>query len=169
MATRRHLTACLLLVAAGGVLFQPAAPRGATVRFSVDEVPDSNWFTNRIFARPLAIEEVVRGPQTGSGPATGRWSVIRPKQAGFAPGFTMQDGRGETWFVSFDAAGYPDAATGAILAANRIFWALGYWQVENHLVRILPAELVIAEDATVRPPSGTLRRMKFSDLEEVFR
>ena len=136
---------------------------------TIDEVPDSNWFTNRILARPLTIEEVTRGPQTGSGPAPGRWSVIRPKQAGFAPGFTMQDGAGETWFVSFDAVGYPDAATGAILAANKIFWTLGYWQAENHLVRIQPDELVIAEGATVRPQSGSQRRMKSSDLHEVFR
>jgi hypothetical protein len=54
---------------------------------TIDELPDSNWFTNRILARQLSIEEVVRGPLTGSGPAPGTWSVIRPKEAGFAPGF----------------------------------------------------------------------------------
>src|SRR4051795_1203781 len=82
---------------------------------TIDEVSDSSWFTNRILARPLTTEEIVRGPLTGSGPAPGTWSVTRPKSAGFAPGFTMQDAKGETWFVSFDANGFPDAATGAIL------------------------------------------------------
>ena len=43
----------------------------------------------------------------------------------------MLDSRGDRWFVSFDAAGHPEAATGAIAVANKIFWALGYWQVEN--------------------------------------
>jgi hypothetical protein len=136
---------------------------------TIDEVPDSNWFTNRILARPLSVEEAVRGPLAGGGPAPGAWSVIRPKQAGFAPGFTMHDGKGETWFVSFDANGFPEAATGAILVANKIFWALGYWQVENHLVRIRPDQLVIADTATATPPSGKPRKMKFSDLEEVLR
>ena len=48
----------------------------------------------------------------------------------------MRDARGDRWFVSFDAAGHPEAATGAIAVANKIFWALGYWQVENHLVTV---------------------------------
>ena len=136
---------------------------------SVDEVPDSSWFTNRILARPLSVEDAVRGPLTGGGPAPGTWSVIRPKEAGFAPGFTMHDAKGETWFVSFDGKGYPEAATGAILVANKIFWALGYWQVENHLISVRPDQLVIAETATTVPPSGKRRRMRFSDLEEVLR
>jgi hypothetical protein len=136
---------------------------------TADEVPDSNWFTNRIGAHPLSIEDAVRGPLVGSGPAPGTWSVVRPKQAGFAPGFTMQDGKGETWFVSFDANGFPEAATAAILVANKIFWALGYWQVENHLVRIRPDQLVIADTATVTPPSGKRRKMRFGDLEDVLR
>jgi len=29
---------------------------------TIDEVPDSSWFTNRIGARPLSIEDAVRGP-----------------------------------------------------------------------------------------------------------
>src|SRR4029450_5960897 len=95
---------------------------------TIDEVPDSSWFTNRILARPLSIEEAVRGPLTGTGPAPGTWSVVRPKEAGFAPGFTMRDAKGDLWFVSFDANGFPEAATGAILVANKIFWTLGYWQ-----------------------------------------
>ena len=30
-----------------------------------------------------------------------------PRKSGFAPGFTMRDGAGETWFVSFDPDGLP--------------------------------------------------------------
>jgi hypothetical protein len=136
---------------------------------SVDEVADSSWFTNRILARPLSVDDAVRGPLTGKGPAPGSWSVVRPKQAGFAPGFTMTDAQGETWFVSFDGKGHPQAATGAILVANKIFWALGYWQAENYLISIRPAELVVAESATMVPPSGKRRKMRFSDLEDVLR
>ena len=136
---------------------------------TIDEVPDSSWFTNRILARPLSVDEVVRGPLTGTGPVAGKWAVVRPKQAGFAPGFTMTDSSGETWFVSFDADGFPEAATGAIAVANRIFWALGYWQVENHLVTVRPDQLVISPTASVVPPSGKKRAMKFSDIEDVLR
>src|SRR3954470_18070177 len=136
---------------------------------TIDEVPDSNWFTNRILAHPLTTDEVVRGPLAGNGPAPGTWSLTQSKQAGFAPGFTMTDAKGETWFVSFDADGFPDAATGAILVANKIFWALGYYQVENYLVQIDPKTLKIADTAWVRPPNGKRRQMTDSDLRDVLR
>ncbi len=135
---------------------------------TIDEVPDSSWFTNRILSRPVPIDEAVRGPDTGNGPAPGTWTIVRPKQAGFAPGFTMRDAKGDTWFVSFDAHGYPEAATGAIQVANKIFWTLGYWQVENYLITMRPENLTIAETAEVRPPSGNRRPMRPSDLDAIF-
>ena len=144
------------------------APRAGNVN-TIDEVPDSSWFTNRILARPVSVEEASRGPLTGEGPAPGVWSVVRPKQAGFAPGFTMRDAKGDVWFVSFDAKGFPEAATGAILVANKIFWTLGYWQVENHLVSIRLDQLVVAESATTRPPSGKERPMRLDDIEDVLK
>jgi hypothetical protein len=136
---------------------------------TIDEVPDSSWFTNRILARLLTTAEAVRGPLTDDGPAPGTWSITGAKQAGFAPGFTVRDAKGTIWFVSFDSRGNPEAATGAILVANKIFWTLGYWQVENHLVAVRPDQLLIADSATVRPPSGVVRRMRPGDLEDVLR
>ena len=136
---------------------------------TIDEVPDSSWFTNRIVARPLGLDEVSRGPLTDSGPAPGTWSVTSPKLVGFAPGFTMVDAAGTLWFVSFDAAGHPEAATGAIAVANKIFWALGSWQVDNYLINIDRRTLAVSETATYTPPSGRKRKMRSSDMDEVFR
>jgi hypothetical protein len=81
----------------------------------------------------------------------------------------MRDVRGDEWFVSFDAKGYPEAATGAIMVANKIFWALGYWQAENYLISIHPENLQIDPAATVRLPSGKVRPMKWSDMDDVLR
>src|SRR5262249_16602461 len=120
-------------------------------------------------ARPLSIEEAVKGPVTGDGPAPGVWTIIRPKSSGVSPGFTMRDVRGDVWFVSFDAKGYPEAASGAIMVANKIFWTLGYWQAENHCVSIQPENLRIDEEAGIRLPSGKRRPMRSSDLEDVLR
>ncbi|HVH57437.1 MAG TPA: hypothetical protein VM791_14345 [Vicinamibacterales bacterium] len=147
----------------------PALNQRARNVNSIDEVPDSNWFTNRILARPLTVEEAARGPLTGSGPAPGTWTVIGPKQSGYAPGFTIKDAKGELWFVSFDANGFPDAATGAILVANKIFWALGYWQVENHRIQLNPATLVIADTAMMTTPTGSQRPLTQRDIQAVFR
>ena len=136
---------------------------------TIDEVPDSNWFTNRVGAKTVTPEEISRGPLTSTGPAPGQLTVIAPKRAGFAPGFTMQDSRGALWFVSFDADGHPEAATGAIMVANKLFWALGFWQVENHLTTIDPKQVVISEKARFTPPSGRPRQMERRDLDDVFR
>ena len=133
---------------------------------TIDEVPDSSWFTNRILARPIALDELSRGPLTSEGPAPGSWTVVSPKLAGFSPGFTMLDARGARWFVSFDAAGHPEAATGAIAVANKIFWALGYWQVENHLVAINASQLVVGDTAVFTPASGRKRPMETRDLDD---
>src|SRR5262249_56651456 len=113
---------------------------------TIDEVPDSSWFTNRILAQSLLVEEAARGPLVDDGPASGLWTIIRPKTSGVSPGFTMRDGRGNVWFVTFDAKGYPEAASGAILVANKIFWAIGYWQGENHLISIRTENLQIEKE-----------------------
>jgi hypothetical protein len=136
---------------------------------TIGEVPDSSWFTNRILTRPVTADEISRGPNTGSGPAPGPWTVVSRKLAGFAPGFTMRDSRGDLWFVSFDGVGHPEAATGAIMVANKIFWALGYWQVENYLASVTPEQIVISEKATFTPASGRERRMEARDLNDVFK
>jgi hypothetical protein len=143
-----------------------APPRAGNIN-TIGEVPDSNWFTNRIGARPLTPADIARGPQAGEGPS-GQLTVIRPKHVGAAPGFTARDERGDVWFLSFDAAGHPEAATGAIMVANKLFWALGYWQVENHLVTVHPDQVTIADSARIRPPSGSYRPMRRSDLDAVF-
>jgi hypothetical protein len=136
---------------------------------TIDEVPDSSWFTNRILARSLSIEEAAHGPLTGTGPAPGVWTITRPKSSGFSPGFTMRDVRGDVWFVSFDAKDHPEAASGAVLVANKIFWALGYWQAENHLISIRPENLQIEKEAVIRVFSGKQRPMRLSDVEDVLR
>jgi hypothetical protein len=136
---------------------------------TIGEVPDSSWFTNRILARALSSEEAARGPITGDGPAPGVWTIIRPKSSGVSPGFTMRDVRGGVWFVTLDAKNHLEAASGAILVANKIFWALGYWQGENHLISILPENLRIDKEATIRVPSGRRRPMRQSDVEDVLR
>lgn len=136
---------------------------------TIDELPDSNWFTNRILSRPVTVDEAVKGPATGGPPAAGRWTVVGEKRSGVAPGFTARDSAGELWFVSFDADGHPEAATGAILVANKLFWTLGYWQIENHLTMIKRDEIDIAPETLFTPRSGKRRQMKQSDLDGVFK
>ena len=77
--------------------------------------------------------------------------------------------QGNVWFISFDARGYPEAATGALLVASKIFWTLGYWQPDTVLTRVHPEQVVIGDSATVTPMSGNVRRMRRDDLDDVWR
>jgi hypothetical protein len=135
---------------------------------TIDEVPDSGWFTNRIYARPLTATEVGRGSTTSDGPAPGKWTLIRAKSAGTAPGFTIRDDKNETWFITLDADGNPVAATAANVIASRLFWALGYYQVETHIASIRPENVVIGDKVTI-PSHGRRRAFTRSDLHDVFK
>ena len=138
---------------------------------SIDEVPDSNWFTNRILARPVTIAELLRGPNTLDETALQRGVVTGLKHTGAAPGFVGRTGEDDYWFVTFDAAGHPEAATGALMVASKLFWALGYWQVEQYLTALTVADIAdgirISPEATVRMPSGQRRPLRQADFEAV--
>src|SRR5215211_3714487 len=76
-----------LFVTAGA---KPSGVQAGNVN-TIDEVPDSGWFTNRILPRRLALEDLVRGPITGTPPNPEQWVLIREKSAGYSPGFTARD------------------------------------------------------------------------------
>jgi hypothetical protein len=136
---------------------------------TTDEVPDSSWFTNRIYARPVSVADLTRGPNTTAGPAEGAWTVIRPKTSGFAPGFTVRDSAEEVWFLTLDPEGSPRAASGAIAVATRLFWALGYHQVEAYLSVLRPERLSVGEGVqyTVRPNHA--RPFTMDDVQAVLK
>jgi hypothetical protein len=134
---------------------------------TADEVPDSEWFTNRVPDASLSAEALSRGPVTHDGPAAGRLTVVRAKPAGVSPGFVLRDSAGVLWFVQFDAVSNPEAASAASMIANRLFHALGYWQVEYHLGRLRLEDLDIGDKARVETPSGVDRPIDRADLKRV--
>ena len=134
---------------------------------TIDEVPDSEWFTNRILATPVSMDEAVKGPDSGRGPAPGKLVVTRAKQSGVTPGFTVKDSAGQTWFLQFDAPHQSEAASGATVVATKIFYTLGYFQSENFIAYLDPAKLEIGEQAMVDTPSGRKRPMESSDIRKV--
>ena len=134
---------------------------------TVDEVPDSSWFTNRIGSVPISIEALQRGPVRSPGPAPGRLTVVRAKSSGVTPGFVLRDSAGVVWFVQFNAPTNPEGASAASMIANRLFWALGYFQAENHIATIRVDELDIDPRARVETPSGRERPLAMDDLKVI--
>ena len=119
---------------------------------TIDEVPDSSWFTNR---SRLTVDDYVRGPNTSGGPAPGAWTVVSGKSDGITPGFTVRDSADTTWFIKFDPPSNPEMATGAEIIATKLFWAAGYHVPENYLAVLDPATLTVDARATMRDAVGT--------------
>jgi hypothetical protein len=136
---------------------------------TIDEVPDSSWFTNRIGRMPLPAEDLARGPNTGRPPAPEKWVIVREKSAGAQPGFTARDANGDTWFVAFDEKERPQADSAAVVVATKIFWALGYNQVETFLTTFDPGRAEFDPKATIRRPSGERTPWQRKDLDALLK
>jgi hypothetical protein len=146
---------------------KPSNTRARNVN-TIDEVPDSSWFTNRLLPRAVSAADLLRGPNAGAAPNPDRWVVSREKSAGASPGFTASDGNGETWFLSCDTPGWPEGASASTLVATKIFWALGYNQVETFVTRIDRSRLTTGDKATVKRPNGKRTPMRADDVDAVF-
>jgi len=131
---------------------------------TIDEVPDSSWYTNR---GPLDAAAVVRGPDTTDGPAPGPWTIISGKSDGITPGFTIRDTNDVIWFIKFDPPDHPEMATGAEIISTKLFWALGYHVPENHLATLHRDNLVIGERAGIRNATGQRRQISEADVDDL--
>lgn len=132
---------------------------------TVDEVPDSNWFTNRAGRRIMTADEIAKGPNTTSGPADGPWRVTSSKSDGVTPGFTVKDAGGQTWFIKFDPPGHRGMATGTEVAVTKLMWALGYFVPENHVAYLRREQLEVGTGATYTSRAGQRRPMKSTDID----
>lgn len=115
---------------------------------SLDEVPDSTWFVNRIGVRDLTIEELKRGPNVSESPFDHRpWTVTGMKIGGKSLGFTFEDKLGRKFLLKFDEKALPELETGAHIIVHRLLWAIGYNVPEDHLGYVRRADLVLGDKA----------------------
>jgi hypothetical protein len=145
---------------------QPSNTRAQNVN-TVDEVPDSGWFVNRIGGESVSAESIGRGPNEHTPPAPERWVVLREKTTGTSPGFTARDANGQTWFLQFDPPEYPGASTADVEIATKLFWALGYNQVETFITTFDPRNVTIDPKATARRPSGERTPYTRDDMDVI--
>jgi hypothetical protein len=136
---------------------------------TVDEVPDSSWFINRIGRREMDVADVVKGPDALERVSLDGWIVSGGKGTGVQPGFRMTDPAGHIYQVEVDPPSNPELASGAEIIGTAFYHAIGYNVVEVYLAEIDRAALVISERATIRDPlNGQRRRLKKYDLDNVF-
>lgn len=137
---------------------------------SVDEVPNSSWFTNRHRMHRLTPAQLQRGPNTGSGPDFSTMTVTRAKTGGVTPGLMVKDATGESYLVKFDSADYPNLRSGAEVIATKIMYAAGYNVPENYIAYFDPKQIRIGEGVTVMDPATRLPRpLAQEDIDELLR
>src|SRR5678816_1752293 len=115
---------------------------------TIDEVPDSSWFTNRIGRRAMSIDEIVRGPNTLDAPNIDDWPVVEGKSSGITPGYRVVAPDGRLYQVKFDPPSNPEMASGAEVIGAAFYHAIGYNVVQGYIVEIDPDKIVIAPNAT---------------------
>ncbi|HET9263125.1 MAG TPA: hypothetical protein VFO14_08780 [Vicinamibacterales bacterium] len=135
---------------------------------TVDEVPDSSWFTNRVGRNRWTVDQIVRGPDTSSGP-TGPWTVVSGKTEGLSPGFTLRDSTDSLYFVKFDPPSNPEMASGAEVISTKFFHAFGYHVPENYITSIRREELVLTQASEREDEDGHEHRMRPQDLDALLK
>ncbi len=161
--------------AADNMIFRPAArvfavdPGGEAVNVnSMDEVPDSSWFTNRLSRQRLSPERIARGAcdETSLDPS-GPWTITSAKPDGANPGFIIEDQQGRAFLLKFDDASQPERATAADVIGSIFYWAAGYETPCNQITFFRKDILQIGEDATATV-FGTKVPLTWDRLDPIF-
>jgi hypothetical protein len=134
---------------------------------TLDEVPDSTWFTNRVGRRPMSIDELVKGPDRFQTLSINGWPIVEGKSEGLQPGFRVRDPSGRIYQVEFDPSSNPEMATGAEMIGTAFYHAFGYNVVDVYLVEVDPARIRIEADATIKDIGGHRRRLLRTDIDDV--
>jgi hypothetical protein len=141
---------------------------------TIDEVPDSSWFTNRVGLRlrsssPRDVFDsaaLVKGPG-GLPPAGGAWTIVGLKSEGVTPGFTITDSTGDMFWIKFDPKGFSEMASSAEIISTKLFHAFGYHVPDNYITTLRRESLTIAQGATTKDADGLPRPITNADVVDV--
>ena len=134
---------------------------------TVDEVPDSSWFENRIGRRDMSIDELVRGPDRSDVRFGTAWTIVRGKNRGFHPGFRAidrSDPSGTVYQIEVDPPGNPEMATGAEVAGAAFYHAFGYHTVDVYLTT--PAAFEISPRRPFEMPTAECSVARSNEVQE---
>jgi hypothetical protein len=128
-------------------------PREALDVNSLDEVPNSAWFTNRIGFFPMSPDDVARaacaeGPRLD--PARGPWRIVHGKVDGVNPGFVVKAPDGQRFLLKLDGTFTSERATTADAVGAAIYYAAGYNAPCNEVVYFPQEILRLDPRATIK-------------------
>ena len=122
---------------------------------TLDEVPDSSWFTNRHGQTRMSMDTLARGSNLDGPPnADETWTIFAGKSQGITPGFSIEDAKGDRYVIKFDPVGIDELSTAAESIGTKIFYALGYHVPQNYIVHIHPDNFTIEPGTMVEDTWG---------------
>ncbi len=133
---------------------------------TLDEAPDSDWYTKRHYFHRMSIEDLRRGPDRGNAPVL-PLSVMSAKTEGVTPGFNIADAAGHKYVVKFDPKSNPEMASAADVIGSKFFYAFGYNVPQNYIVNFRRDQIHASEKASITDPDGVKRAMEERDLDAV--
>ena len=140
--------------------------RAANVN-SIDEVPDSTWFTNRLGRRAMSVAEIARGANQFETISIDDWPIVQEKSTGITPGYRVVDPSGRLHQVKFDPPSHPEMPSAAEVIGAAIYHALGYNVVQGYIIEVDPNRIVISPKATIVDLGGQKRQMTRRDVDRL--
>jgi hypothetical protein len=168
---------CLYGVAVDDLLFRPLSstlalsiPGESLDVNSLDEVPNSAWFTNRIGFFPMTPDAVALGAcidGTLLDPSRGPWRIISGKKDGANPGFVIKAPDGQRYLLKVDGTFTSERATTADAVGAAIYYAAGYNAPCNRVVNVPRDILTLDPNAKAKDRHGNRIPLTPSDVEHI--
>lgn len=136
---------------------------------SLDEVPDSSWFTDRrraaeVAGTPYGPKEIGADPDDAPD-ADGPITIVEGKFTGGSRGFVVTDSSKRRFLFKLDSPGFFSLATSTEVVAARLAAAAGRRVPDLTIVDVTPEQLRISKEAKIKDASGNKRPFTAKDLE----
>jgi hypothetical protein len=164
---------------ADNLIFRPMSdffavdPAGESVNVnSLDEVPDSSWFVNRIGRQTMTVEDVVSGPCAGgavldTNAPDGSWLIDDGKADGANLGFRIQDPTGQRYMLKTDGDEQPERASAATSISARLYHAAGWRAPCDSVIYFRPSLLKLEPGLEITDNTGVTRPLDQKELDRM--
>lgn len=115
---------------------------------SLDELPNSAWYTKRLGYKTISPEEMKSGLED-MGPPQAPITIVKTKSKGNTPGFIIEDKRNIKYLIKLDSPDYPFLESTTNYVVNRLFWAFGYYVPEDYVFNFKESDLKLSTTGNV--------------------
>ena len=153
-------------------VFAVDPPREAPNVNSLDEVPDSAWFTNRIGKHKPTTEQLAQGAckdedkLEGESAEPGAWVIDEGKNNGSTPGFRIKIGK-RKFVLKADDPAEPERASAASAIGAAIYHDVGFYSSCEQIVYFKRSALKLTPGLTVTDNSGISKPFDQKALDDV--